>query len=1264
LKKDLVTFVIPSFNYQRYLGGAIDSILAQTYRHWELIVVDDASSDESPTIIEHYRRRYPDQIRGILLHDNVGQAEAVNLALRSANGEFISLLGADDVARPTRLDEAVPLLRQRADLAGIFSRVAYIDGDGRLLPVAQGVFNRGFEDLRWQLLEGNFLCAPSAVLRHSSLLDIGGFNRSLRYTEDYDLWLRLLDRSELMRVDSTWVDYRLHGKNLSLAANSDEQALGPLYESVMDAVRAMHRWPLDRLHRFRSKPGTEEHRRETASVQLRLAECCLRLDDNFFRQVREAGIAAPGIGVSAAYEFVLDALQNDPANDNARSLLARIYSALGDIGRAAGGKSSTLGQLQAVRAAQANAEASTPAEAIAPPPASTRSAYESWLGIFDLNRVEAAEYDRLATAGGLTTRFHLAVILPVGRENDLVATLKSLTAQLHTNVLLTVIASVDAPSGFGGERLRWRRSQSQPLEDANESLIREESTWVGLIECGDRLADTALLQAAAAIDRNPAWQAMFSDDDQVTPDGSFTNPRLKPDFDLTLARSIPYLDSLVLVRWDVFTALGGFDPASASAANHDLLLKISERGKSPPIGHLAGPLLHRATHRATDAQALRRALESHLARTKTNATIAPGGQTDTFALRYGIAGQPLVSLIVTTRNRLPQLSRCLESILEKTTYQPYEIIVVDHGGDSPESAAFIGGLASLGESHLRVVRQDGPFSLAALMNAGAREARGEHVVFLHDDVAALHPEWLQNLVGHAQRPGVGAVGARLLSSDGRLQHAGIVLGLSGLADLVGGGAAMDEPGYLNRYACDQEVAAASAACLLVRRSAFDSISGFDEDDYPVFLSDVDFCLRLAEADWRIVWTPQATLLHDGPMKLAEGIRSAPGSPAERKSAWMAESERLLKRWLPTLARDPHYSRLHSLHAPAFRTCEDPLLARDMLPWKPLPRIFVQPADRHACGHYRLSAPLRALATAGKVQGWDSMDFYDPVEMARIEADTVVLQRPYTDAQFAFLEQTANHSGASRMFDLDDLITLLPEKSVHRGTFPSDLAERLKRAASRCNRLVVSTAPLAKAIKDWHDDIRVVPNYLPKTPWMNLVPQRRHGERPRVGWAGALGHEGDLALVAEVIASLAKEVDWILLGHCPEALRGQMKEVHAPVSIGDYPAALADMAWDVAIAPLEINAFNEAKSSLKLLEYGALGYPVVCTDIVPYQGDFPVTRVRNRAQDWVKAIRALAFDPALAAEQGTRLRDHVREFWMLEDHLDAWLSAWLGDGARS
>lgn len=1256
MKKGLVSVFIPSYNYQRYLGDAIDSILAQTYRDWELIIVDDASADDSPAIIQRYQRRYPERIRCTLLERNVGQSEATNVGLRQAQGEFVALLAADDIARPERLAQGVELLRRRPEVAAAFSRVTYIDGDGHPLPVREDIFNRPFEDMRWQLLEGNFLCGTSIVARIATMQAVGGYNRILGYVEDYDLWLRLLDRHELVRVDDVWVDYRLHGENLSFAASRKQQRLGPLYESVAVAVRAMHRWPLERLHRFRHHAGSREYRREAATVQIRLAQCCLTLERNFLAQISASGHPSPALGVAAAYGFLLDALQNDPDNVDAQAMLPQVYRALGDQGRAEGSKSSTLAELATKGATEhspASPQESTPISATVLAPVSP---YQEWFHQQGLTRVEAGQYDRLAVAGGLATRFHIATILPAGQENALLATLKSLTAQFHHRVLFTVVATADAPPGFTGERLRWLRADATPLATVNQSLLREDADWVGLIACGDQLVEAALLRAAEAIDRHPEWQILYADDDRIGADGTIHSPRLKPDFDLTLLEASAYAEGLVLTNWKTFASTGGFAPEAGTAASLDLLLRLAERGDIQTIGHLAGPQIHRQ-EAPTDMEAMQAALERHFRRLRQEVQVAPGPLPDTFRIAYSLRNRPLVSLIIPTRDRLPMLSRCLESILEKTDYGAYEIIVVDHDSMAADTRTFLAGLAGLGEDRVRVLRQQGQFSLASLMNAGAREARGTQLLFLHDDVAALHPDWLERMVAQSQRPGVGAVGARLLSADGRLQHAGIVLGLADGAELVGSGRALDDPGELGRYVLDQEVAAVSAACLLVRREAFDAVGGFDEAAFPVFLPEVDLGLRLTGAGWRTVWTPQASLFHNGPSRLAESIRSAPMTPAERRQGWTAERDRLQQRSLIQLARDPHYSRLYSLRLPSYRLCTDPLLARDPLPWRPLPRILVQPADRDGCGYYRLSGPLLALAKAERIQGYDTQDFYTPVEFERIAPNTLVLQRPYTEAQLAYLEQAARYSSALRLFDLDDLITCIPEQSANRRGFPADVASRLKRAAKLCHRLIVSTPQLAMSLASWHEDIRIVPNHLPSHPWKQLQTRRRQGDRPRVGWAGAVGHEGDLALIADVIAALAREVDWVFLGHCPEGLRQHLRELHPPVPITDYPAALAALDLNVAIAPLEINAFNEAKSSLKILEYGVLGYPVVCTDIMPYQGEFPVNRVRNRPRDWVAAIRALAHDPERSAAEGDQLRQHILAHWMLEDHLDDWYRAW-------
>jgi GT2 family glycosyltransferase len=1263
LKKNLVSVFIPSYNYARYLGAAIDSIIAQTYQDWELVIVDDASSDDSPAIIERYRRRYPDRIRSVLLDKNVGQSEASNIGFRMLDGEFIAPLAADDVARPERLAEGVAYLRRQPNVAAVFSRVGHIDADGRPVPAIASVFNQGFDDLRWRLLEGNFLCATTPLIRHSALREIGNANPNLAFVEDYDLWMRLLDRYELARVDDIWVDYRMHGENLSFAQNSRAQKIGPLYESVAVAVRAMSRWPLNRLHNFKSRPGTGEHRKETALVLVRLAETCMKLEQSFFSQLDEFGLRSPGMGFSAAYGFLLDALQNDSSHPNAKTMLREIYGIWGDAGRAAGLKSSTLGEMAALLPTHQSPAETNQGEQKRADELPEFSDYENWSRMLGLARAEAAQYDHLAEKGGLSTRFHLATILPPGAEDHLITVIKSLAAQSHSNVLLTVVAATDAPPGLEGGRLRWIRAEKDPLAAINQSLVHEDATWVGLINCGDQLADTALTFAAEAIGRNPGWKGLYTDDDCLGSDGHCHSPRLKPDFDVTLLRGMNYTDGLVMVRWDAFAALGGFDASMAGAASYDMLLKLAEKNEHAVVGHLVGPLLHRAASVTGDLESMLRAMTEHLRRSGVAATIGPGTLPESMRIDYAIEDIPLVSMIIPTRDRLPLLSRCIESILEKTAYANYEIIIVDHESRAEDTQRFLHGLSTSGastpgESRLRVIRHQGEFSLSALFNAGARQAKGSHLVLMHDDVAVLHADWLEKLLAHVQRPGIGAVGARLLSADGKLQHAGIALGLSGTADLVGSGAALDDMGHLGRYVMEQEVTAVSAACLLVRRQAFETAGGFDETMFPVFFPDVDLCLRMAESGWNIVWTPHATLLHDGPARLAEGIRSAPLTPQERSQRWKAEQEQLLKRWLPQLARDPHYNRLYSLHMPAFRLCKDTLLARDPLPWKPLPRILAQPADRHGCGYYRISAPLAALATQERVQGWDTMEFYLPVEIERFSPDSVIFQRPYSDLQLEFIERTAKYSKSLRVFELDDLITRIPEGNVHRNAFPADLSSRLKRAAAGCDRLVVSTQPLADHLKPWHEDIRVVGNYLPSEPWSHHAPLRRTSAKPKVGWAGAYGHEGDMLMMEAVIRELADEVDWILLGSCPSILRPYIRELHDLVEIKDYPAKLAGLNLDLAIAPLEINAFNEAKSHLKLLEYGIQGYPVICTDITPYQGDYPVRRVRNTQSGWIKAIREHTGDLSECGKRGDVLRDYVRKNWMLEDHLDAWLKAWL------
>jgi len=228
--------------------------------------------------------------------------------------------------------------------------------------------------------------------------------------------------------------------------------------------------------------------------------------------------------------------------------------------------------------------------------------------------------------------------------------------------------------------------------------------------------------------------------------------------------------------------------------------------------------------------------------------------------------------------------------------------------------------------------------------------------------------------------------------------------------------------------------------------------------------------------------------------------------------------------------------------------------------------------------------------------------------------------------------------------------------------PKDILKSLRRGFSLVDRLVVSTEALAEAYAGMHHDIRVVENRLPLDWWQGLSGKRRAGSRPRVGWAGGISHTGDLELIADVVKELAGEVEWVFFGMCPDRLRPYISEFHPGMQIESYPAALARLNLDLALAPVEQNLFNDCKSNLRLLEYGACGFPVICSDVRCYQGDeLPVTRVKNRFKDWVDAIRAHINDLDATARLGDELRTAVVSGWMLEgEHLEAWRKAWLPD----
>ncbi|WP_010639998.1 glycosyltransferase [Acidithiobacillus thiooxidans] len=812
--------------------------------------------------------------------------------------------------------------------------------------------------------------------------------------------------------------------------------------------------------------------------------------------------------------------------------------------------------------------------------------------------------------------------------------------------------------------------QTQPdsarlIAQTNQALQDNDANWLGLIDAGDQLAPDAIFRIQMAIQNHPEWQLIYTDEDSLTADGQHVNPHCKPDFNIDYLRSLPYIGGLLVIKKELFETLGGFDPQADGAEDYDFVLRAWEKIGDAGIGHIPEVLYHRLQggghcNKSVEEilQVSQAALQRHLQRLNIAAEVLPGPFPPATRVRYPLTGTPLVSIIIPTRNQLGYLQRCVESLIEKTRYAHYEMLIVDNDSDDAEARTYLDMLAAQEEQlggRLRVLRHPGPFNFSAMNNRALEQARGDYVLLLNNDTAALHDDWLDEMVSQILRPEVGIVGAKLLFPDGKIQHAGVILGMRGPAEHPFIGQPPEYRGYFGRAMLTQNLSAVTGACLLIGKSLYQELGGLDEKQFQVSYNDIDLCLKAREAGHKIVFTPWAMLLHEGSASQRGEVEKKPSPEKEKRFA--SEKMAFYQKWLPQLAFDPAYNRHLSLASTDFLLEDQAALTWDP-EWRPRPRILVHPADREGCGEYRIISPMRALQKAGRAQGWETMRIFEPAEMERFSPESIVLQRQMEWPQIDALERHKKLLKTFRVFEIDDLITNLPVKSLHKAQIHKDIAKRFRKAAGLCNRLVVATEPLAKAYKGFADELRVQPNCIEDAIWGSLQPRRRAEAKPRVGWAGGVGHTGDLEMIADVVRDLADEVDWVFFGLCPDALRPYVREFHTGVPLPQYPNKLASLDLDLALAPLENNSFNEAKSHLRILEYGILGYPVICSDIFPYQGDFPVTRVANRYRDWVRAIREQIADRQALEAAGDCLREHVRAHWLLEEHLDDWLAAWL------
>ena len=477
----------------------------------------------------------------------------------------------------------------------------------------------------------------------------------------------------------------------------------------------------------------------------------------------------------------------------------------------------------------------------------------------------------------------------------------------------------------------FRKENGHISEASNSAIKIAEGEWVALLDHDDLLAPHALFCVVDAINKNPESKLIYSDEDKIDLEGQRLDPYFKCDWNHELFLSHNLITHLGVYKHDILNEIGAFRTDYDGAQDYDLALRFISRVEQDQIIHIPQILYHwraipGSTAMSADEKpyamlAGEKALNDYLHSQKIDAVAELIGIG--YRVRYALpTPSPCVSIIIPTRNAKLLVEQCINSIQKLTTYQNYEIILIDNGSDEQESIDYFAELST--NKCIRVIRDDRPFNYSALNNAAVKQSNGSVIVLLNNDIEVISPDWLEELVSLALQPDIGAVGAKLYYPDDTLQHGGVVLGLGGLAAHAHWKFPRSSFGYVGRAALRSNFSAVTAACLAVKKDHYESVGGLEEEGLAVAYNDVDFCLKLYKKGLRNIWTPFAELYHYE--SATRGYETTP----EKIIRFENEKIFMLEKWKDVIGSDPAYSPNLTLDAADFSYAFPPRVKK---PWR-------------------------------------------------------------------------------------------------------------------------------------------------------------------------------------------------------------------------------------------------------------------------------------------------------------------------------------------
>lgn len=556
---------------------------------------------------------------------------------------------------------------------------------------------------------------------------------------------------------------------------------------------------------------------------------------------------------------------------------------------------------------------------------SGRKDYPRWISLYDTMTLERRQII-LGRIAGLAQKPLISVVMPVynAEESWLSAAIESVLNQLYPTIELCIADDYSTKPHVrkileryaakdSRVKLVFRATNGHISEASNSALALATGEFIALMDHDDVLPEHALYYIAEEINAHPDADLIYSDEDKIDSEGRRFDPYFKGDFDIDALFARNIFSHLGVYRRALVEKVGGFRKGFEGSQDYDLLLRcllLTDRRK---IWHIPRILYHwRAISGSTAAtetnkdyalKNAKKALAEYFSVTGTQAKIENGMLLGFNRIVWPLAAEPKAAIIIPTRNGVELLRKCIESIKEKTVYGNYEIIVVDNQSDDPETRKYFAELER--EIMAKIIPYDAPFNYSAINNMAAKKTDAEILVFMNNDIEIISPGWLREMAAHAVRPDVGAVGAKLYYPNETIQHGGVMLGFGSPKDPVAGHLfhtlPRNHPGYFGRAVMAQALSGVTAALMVMRKSVFEEIGGFDEKNLPVAFNDVDICLRIAKHSYRIVWTPYAEAYHH------ESATRGNDLEKDKIARFRGEIGYMRGKWGKQLDCDPYYN---------------------------------------------------------------------------------------------------------------------------------------------------------------------------------------------------------------------------------------------------------------------------------------------------------------------------------------------------------------------